>query len=317
MIRRGRLACPILSMSLLAAVACGGPIGDEKTSIGQPTSAETGVLTFGSVSLTPASEFETFRPFADYVASHLENVGIGKGRVVVVDSLSKMVEELDRGTVDVFIDSPFPVGFVWKRADLDVVLLRWKRGSDAYRSVIFTRADSNVESLEDLTGRMIGFGAPYSTSGYLMPKAALASAGLSLVNYQDAAVSIPDDRVGYVFSNDAENTMFWVLKGKVVAGAVNQDYFEELAGSRIDDLRIVHTTGAVPRNLVCVRSDLDLDVRSALVELLLGLHQDELGRSVLNDFEETRKFDRFPGGSEAYLAGIMELLPFVEEDLGQ
>jgi phosphonate transport system substrate-binding protein len=317
MIRGRRLARPILGVSLMAVIACGGPTGDEKTPIGQPTSAATGVLTFGSVSLTPASEFEVFRPFANHVASQLGDVGIGRGRVVVVDSLSKMVEELDQGTVDVFIDSPFPVGFVWKRADLDVVLLRWKRGADAYRSVIFTRADSDVESLEDLTGKIIAFGAPFSTSSYLMPKAALASAGLKLVNYQDAAASIPGDRVGYVFSNDTENTMFWVLKRKVVAGAVNEDYFEETAGSRIGDLRIIHTTGAVPRNLVCVRRSLDPDVRTALVKLLLGLHQDERGRSVLENFEETRKFERFPGGSEAYLAGIMDLLPFVEEDLGR
>jgi phosphonate transport system substrate-binding protein len=317
MIWRGRLACPILSLSIVAAIACGGPVGDEQTSIGEPLSAESGVLTFGSVSLTPASEFETVRPFANYVASQLGNAGIGRGRVVVVDSLSKMVEEIERGTVDVFIDSPFPVGFVLKRADVDVVLRRSKRGSDTYRSVIFTRADSNVNSLDDLAGKIVAFGAPFSTSGFLMPKAALASAGLNLVNYEDAAASIPSDRVGYVFSNDAENTMFWVLKRKVVAGAVNEDYFEELAGSRIDDLRIIHTTGAVPRNLVCVRSDLDPEVRTALVKLLLGLHHDELGRSVLDKFEETRKFDLLPGGSEAYLAGIMELLPFVEEDLGQ
>ena len=317
MMRRGRLAGPISSMWLLAAIACGGPSGDEETAIRRSTSTENGVLTFGSVSLTPANEFDVFRPFADYVASRLHDVGIGSARVVVVDSLSMMVEEIERGTVDVFIDSPFPVGFVWKRADLEVVLRRWKRGSDAYRSVIFTRVDSDVESLEDLSGNIIAFGAPFSTSSFLMPKAALALAGLNLVNYQDAAASIPRDRVGYVFSNDAENTMFWVLKRKVVAGAVNEDYFEELAGSRIEDLRIIHSTGAVPRNLVCVRGGLDPVVRSALVDLLLELDRDERGRSVLEDFEETRKFDRMPGGSEAYLAGIMELLPFVEEDLGQ
>jgi len=301
----------------MLTIGCGDPTGGETTSSDQPASTELGVLTFGSVSLKPASEYEVFRPFADHVGSHLGEVGIGRGRVVVVDSLSKMVEELEQGRVDVFIDSPFPVGFVWKRADLVVLLRRWKWGSDVYRSVIFTRADSGVESLEDLTGNVIAFGEPFSTSGFLMPRAALASAGLYLVNYQDAAASVPSDRIAYVFSNDAENTMFWVLKKKVVAGAVNEDYFEGLAGSRIDDLRIIHTTDAVPRNLLCVRGSLDPEVVTALEELLLGLDRDERGRSVLEEFEGTSKFDRFPGGSEKHLAGIMELLPFVEEDLGQ
>ncbi len=126
--------------------------------------------------------------------------------------------ELDAGRVDVYIDSPFPIGFVLQRADARVVLRRWKRGSDTYRSVIFTRADSGVNSIEDLRGKVIAFGESFSTSSYLMPKAALASSGLKLVNYEDPAASVPADEVGYVFSNDAENTMIWVLKGKVTAG---------------------------------------------------------------------------------------------------
>jgi hypothetical protein len=38
---------------------------------------------------------------------------------------------------------------------------------------------------------VIAFGEPFSTSGFLMPKAALSSAGLRLVNYADPAASIP------------------------------------------------------------------------------------------------------------------------------
>ena len=204
--------------------------------------APTGVLTFGSVSLKPAQEYEVFRPFANFVAANLHEVEIGRGRVVVVGSLSQMVEELQEGRVDLFIDSPFPAAFVWKHGNTQPLLRRWKRGSDSYRSVVFARSDSGIDSLDDLSGKILAFGEPFSTTGFLMPKAALASAGLRLVNYEDPAASIPDDRVGYVFSNDAENTMFWVLKRKVAAGAVNADYFEALAGGRIGELRILHTT---------------------------------------------------------------------------
>jgi len=169
----------------------------------------------------------------------------------------------------------------------------------------------------DLEGRIIAFGEPFSTSGFLMPKAALASAGLRLVNYEDPAASIPGDRVGYVFSNDAENTMFWVLKQKVVAGAVNADYFEALAGDRISELRILLTTEAVPRNVVCARRDLDPKVVQAIEDLLLEMHLNDEGRASLEKFEETTRFDRFPGGSDQDLAHILTLLPHVQEDLGQ
>jgi phosphonate transport system substrate-binding protein len=282
-----------------------------------PSPAPSGVLTFGSVSLNPTREYDVVRPFADFVAANLHEVGIGRARVVVVGSLSQMVEELLEGRVDVFIDSPFPAAFVWKHSDVEPLLRRWKRGSDSYRSVVFARRDSGIDSVEDLSGKIIAFGEPFSTSGFLMPKAALASAGLRLVNYEDPAASIPSDRVGYVFSNDAENTMFWVLKEKVVAGAVNADYYEALAGDRMGELRVLHTTEAVPRNVVCVRTSLAPVIVQAIEKALLETHLSEEGRVALREFEETARFDRFPGGSEHDLEHIMTLLPHVQEDLGQ
>jgi phosphonate transport system substrate-binding protein len=269
------------------------------------------------VSLNATQEFEIVRPFADFVAANLHEVGIGRGRVVVVGSLSQMVEEIREGRVDLFIDSPFPAVFVWQHADVEPILRRWKWGSDVYRSVIFTRADSGVGSIQELRGKVIAFGEPFSTSGFLMPKAALASAGLRLVNSEDPAASIPGDRVGYIFSNDAENTVFWVLKRKVSAGAVNADYFEALAGERISELRVLLTTDAVPRNVVCVRSGLDPKVLQAIEKVLLEMNLSDVGRASLERFEETTRFDRFPGGPEHDLAQIMTLLPHVQEDLGQ
>ncbi len=318
MIRSGRLTAVLIGALLIAVMmACGGRTGERAESGGTASPAPSGVITFGSVSLNPAHEHEVFRPFVDHVVLQLGDVGVGRGRVVVVDSISKMVEELEKGRVDVYIDSPFPVGFVSKRTDIDVLLRRWKRGTDRYRSVVFVRTDSGIESAADLAGKMIAFGEPFSTSGFLMPKAALASTGWRLDNYEDAAASIPRDRVGYVFSNDAENTLFWVLKGKVHAGAVNEDYYAGLAGSRISELKIILTTDAVPRNLVCVRRSLDPQVTDALRKALLGMDEDEEGQAVLKGFEETAKFDRCPGGPERQLTGIMGLMQYVEEDLGQ
>ncbi len=302
---------------LALAIGCGQPSGPPPSAVATDRPVPAGVLTIGSVSLNPTQEYEVVRPFADYLATNLHSVGIGRGRVVVVGSLSQMVEELREGRVDLLIDSPFPAVFVWQHADVEPILRRWKWGSDVYRSVVFTRADSGIGSIEELRGKIIAFGEPFSTSGFLMPKAALASAGLRLFNYEDPAASIPGNRVGYVFSNDAENTMFWVLKKKVVAGAINSDYYEALAGDRISELRILLTTDAVPRNVVSVRKSLDPKVVQAIEKVLLEMHLSDEGRASLERFEETTRFDRFPGGSEHDLASIAKLLPHVQEDLGQ
>lgn len=312
-----RTALLLLIVVAPVAVGCGNstalPVSDKLT----PVPSAAGVITFGSVSVNPAHEYEVFRPFANYVAAQLGDVGIGRGRVVVAGSLSQMVEEVRSGKVDVYIDSPFPAGFLWQQSGAVPILRRWKRGTDVYRSVIFARTDSGVQSIADLAGKMVAFGAPFSTTGYLVPKATMTSAGLNLVNYADRAASVPSDRVGYIFSNDAENTVFWVLKKKVTAGAINADYFEEFAGNRVGELIILQTSESVPRNVVCVRPGLDSNVLQALETVLLKMHLTDEGQEALRAFEETVRFDRFPGGAEQALENIMKLLPHVEDDLGE
>jgi phosphonate transport system substrate-binding protein len=301
---------------LISVLSCGGPRVHDAATESEPIELPSGVITVGSVSLNPTREHEIVGPFARYLAAQLTDVGIGAGRVVVTDSLSKMVTEINQGTVDIFIDSPFPVAFVLENTDARIVVRRWKRGFDSYRSVVFTRADSGVETLNDLTGKVIAFGEPFSTSGFLIPKAAMLSAGLQLDNYEDPAAQVPSDRVGYVFSNDTENTMFWVLKQKVAAGAVNENYYQSLAGNRVDELRILFMSEPVPRNLVCVRGGLEPRVEKALKRVLLEMNQSSEGLEVLWHFEETTKFDRASDVPEEVLAGVIELLPYVNEDLG-
>ena len=86
---------------------------------------------------------------------------------------------------------------------------------------------------------------------------------------------------------------------------------------RAQQLKVLHRTESVPRNIVCVRSSLDASVTGALTTILLGMEGDEEGRSVLQGFEETTRFDRFPDGPESAIEKVVALLPFVEEDLGK
>jgi len=305
---------------ILAACLATASCGREGESVDEgplPEPGPPGMITIGSVSLNPGPEHALFRPLADYLAARLHAVGIGRGRVVVLDSLSTMVRELEAGRVDLYIDSPFPVAFVVQHSDAKVLLQRYKQGAENYRSVVFARSDGGVTKLSDLHGKMIAFGEPFSTTGYLLPKAALASTGSELVNFADSAATVPEDRIGYVFSNDAENTMFWVLKSKVAAGAVNEDYFEALAGSRIGELVVLYRSRSVPRNVVCARGDLDVEVVRAVVGALLGMDEDTEGSALLESFQQTSRFEPFPEGASVALAEVIELLPFVEEDLGR
>lgn len=285
-----------------------------------PDTAEpipAGVLRMGSVSVQMAREHAIYLPFVEWVASRLHDVGIGVGKVVVEDSLGAMADRIVAGEVDIYIDSPFPVAWMARQTGVRPLLRRWKQGVPTYSSVVFARSDSGIERVADLRGRVIAFGEPFSTTSFLLPKAQLASAGYELERYEDPAAAVPPDRVGYLFSMDAENTMAWVLHGRIAAGAVNSDYFDEMAAGRRDELRVLLRSDEVPRHVLCYRSGLPIEVVRRLESVLLEMHNDEDGRARLDDFEGTDRFDRFPIDPEQALQPVDALLEYVATDVGR
>ncbi|MGD8702260.1 MAG: phosphonate ABC transporter substrate-binding protein [Desulfosarcina sp.] len=55
-----------------------------------------------------------------------------------------------------------------------------KDGSFGYYSIGFARVDSGIKNLDDMKGRVFGFGDPNSTSGYLIPSIEIPQAGYSM-----------------------------------------------------------------------------------------------------------------------------------------
>ncbi len=293
--------------------ACGGP-AQEATPIADGASGR--VLTVGSISLSPSREHGVIAAFAEALAGRLGWAGVGSGRALVTESVGAMAEAIRSGAVDVYIDSPFPAAFVARRTGAIPVLVRRKQGVTEYHSVIYVRRDSGLAGVADLRGRMVAFGEPFSTASYFLPKASLSAAGERLERFEDPAARVPADRIGYVLSGDAESSMVWVLKGKVDAGAINADYLTEMAGARADEIVVIHRSMPVPRNVVCLRADLEPDLAAAVTTTLLEMHLDQEGRMALRAFRETERFSALEEGSSGFEKLIGPMLAALDEDLG-
>ncbi|MBI4278642.1 MAG: phosphate/phosphite/phosphonate ABC transporter substrate-binding protein [Armatimonadetes bacterium] len=279
---------------------------------GRPAASQGGVaISVGSVSLKPKEEMEKFQPFADFLASRLRGAGVVRGRAVVAPSMTRMADLIRRGEVDLYIDSPFPVIRVSALSGAKPFLRRWKKGVAEYHSVLFVRKDGDIEQVRDLRGKMVAFENDYSTSGFLLPKGLLMKAGLAVAELVDENALVPPDRVGYVFSYDDENTMLWVLRRKVAAGATDADNMKELAAGRIGDLKIVLRSPGVPRHVVAHRPTMPPALVAAVEEALMGLERDAEGRAALKKFQSTARFDRFPQGPEEALRPVRDLMGFV------
>lgn len=83
-----------------------------------------------------------------------------------------------------------------------------KNKQEFYRSMIVTRKDSGINSLQELKGKRFSFTDPKSTSGFLFPMTRLKKAGLNL-----------DDFSEVLYLKRHANSLLAVVKGGVDAGA--------------------------------------------------------------------------------------------------
>ncbi len=277
--------------------------------------AEEGVLTVGTISDEPKQEAAIFQPFADYMASQLEDTGINKGQCIVSSSMVEAANLIKKGKVDIFIDSPFPTIRVHRLSGVKPFLRRWKEGVKEYNSIIFVRKDSNIDTIEDLNGKILVFEVPFSTSSYFLPKATLLKKGLTLTEKRNYVSSVSSHEIGYIFSGDDETTTVWVLRKRVAAGALNSKNFKQMAKDGFSNLKVLTETINLPRHVVSHRADLNPELVAAIEEVLLNMDKDEDGRKVLNNFEKTTKFDKFDSSVDGFTNAITNMIDLLGKDL--
>lgn len=271
----------------------------------------------GSISLTIKEEVESAQPFADYLARHLRSLGMTGGRVAVATDIKTMGDLMKKQQVDIFFDSPYPVLEVSRISGAKPFLLRLKRGERTYRSLIFARKDSGIESLGDLKGKFLSLDEQFSTTGHVVPLSMLLKAGLAVKEYPNPNGPVAPGRVGFLFSQSDENTMFWVLDGRVAAGALDRRSFNRFGGSRRDELKIIQESIDLPRQVVVHRSGLPPRLVAAIKKILLKMHDDPEGRKALYQFNKTTKFEEFRTSPETALRPVQEMIDLLKKSAGK
>jgi phosphonate transport system substrate-binding protein len=176
-------------------------------------------------------------------------------------------------------------------------------GTSTYRGYVFVRKDSGISDVDGMRGKRMAFVDRATTAGYVFPLAWLREHGISSPRQLFA-------EHWFTGSHDAPITE--VLDRKAEVGAAKHSVFDRVRkeNPRVDqELLVLASSPPVPSNGLCVRRDLEEDLREALRRALLDLASDAEGASVLEQFGalkfiETTAADYAPVLEMARKAGI-------------
>ena len=243
----------------LLAIGCSG--SEEPLPVTPPPVLQTDpaqIITLGDIDASdPIKKIKRFRPLADYLASHLTEFGIMEGKVVISRNVEEAGGYLVDGTLDIYIDSAFPILAVQEISDSQIIARRWKGGDENYRSTYITLRDSGIDRIEDFKGKVLAFEHRESTSGFVLPAGTLIQQGFTLREVDRPDAPVDRDEIGYYFAQDEENTVVLLMGGLVAgAGFSNLDY-KDLSDELQKDIAVFGKTISVPGQLVSIRPGLD------------------------------------------------------------
>lgn len=290
-------------LPLLLLLGFGSPAAGQA-----PQKSQTRSLTLGIVATAHQKEVEEhFRAFVDYVARKISTTEPFDGKVVVTSNLPDLAKRLDQGTVDFYMESPYPTYVVNSVHGAGMLLLRrWKSGMADYRSLIFTHRNGGIQRLDDLRGKIIAFEDPESSSGYFLPKLYLQRNGLKLAEKPAPDANVGAAEVGFVFAHSQETLVDLVLTRKVAAGAFSNDDHAALDEKSKNDILVLAQTEPLPRHLVSVRKEMPLSLVGRLEKTLLAMHEEAEGRKILQNIDGTTRFDVLPGGEAAMRRRLLD-----------
>ncbi|QDC08547.1 phosphonate ABC transporter substrate-binding protein [Oceanicola sp. D3] len=155
-------------------------------------------------------------------------------------------------------------------------------GSYGYHSIGFARKDSGVTSLEDMQGKVFGFGDPNSTSGYLIPSVEIPTAG-------EGITMESGEYFGEVkFTGGHEQTIVAVNNGDIDAGvtwADGQGEWEDGFNSGalrkavdaglvdMNDLVEIWRSKPIPEGPIVLRTALPEEVKTKMTALIDGMYE--------------------------------------------
>ncbi len=252
--------------------------------------AGSGLVKFGVVPLeSPAQMYKKFQPIAEYLSRKT-------GREVVfklTPTFADAVKDIGTGAADICYMTPSTYIEAHESYGVELIAKAVRNGVPYSHTIIVTRKDSGIKTLEDLKGRAFAFGDKMSTSSYLVPLYMLSRAGIRLSDLKE-----------HRFLGHHDDVAKAVLLGEFDAGGIRETTAYQFMEK---GLSFVKTSENIPEFNFCARPGLDPELAGALKEAIISLtDKDAAGVMVLRSID--KDYTGFMDASDADYDGVREMM---------
>lgn len=204
------------------------------------------------------------QPLKDYLERTL-----GKNiQLVVTTDYSSMIEAMRFERIDIAYFGPLSYSLAKSKADIEPFAAMVSGGKATYRSVLIANANAGIASYADIKGRKMVYGDRASTSSHLIPKTALAEAGLTAgTDYEEH----------FVGTHDAVAVN--VANGNADAGGLSEKIWDHVLERKLVDpakVKVLGYSGEYPQYPWALRSNLDAALKERVRTAFLTLKDPEV-----------------------------------------
>lgn len=224
-------------------------------------------------------QMERYRYLADYLSDRL---GV-KVKLTIMSRYGEVIKRFKTLKLDGAFLTSYTATMGIKELHLEPVANPVNlSGESTSQGYIFVRKDSGISSILDMEGGNIVFVDPATMEGYLFPLAFLKQHGVKDINKFFHR---------YYFSGSHVSAIFAVLDGRADIGAAKDTFYNNLVKndpSIEQELEIIARSPKVPEVTLCIKSEIDQDLRERLGRVLLHMNKTPDGIKVLQRFKAIR-----------------------------
>jgi phosphonate transport system substrate-binding protein len=258
----GFLKFAVISLLTIGATAMFG--GANSPAVAADGLAEAGVLKVGII---PAEDARAVVRQSKAVMDQISKALGMKTEIFVGSDYNATIEALRSNKVDVALMGAFGYVLATTQAPVEAfaVTVTAKSNSPDYHSIIIARKEeTDLTSITSLKGHTFAFVDPSSTSGSLMPKAAMMENKI-----------VPEtDLKKVIYSGGHDASIIAVAEGKVDAASVADRIYAGACDKKAIDcskIKVIWTSPAIPNDPLFYRKAISPEMKKKIREAFYGI----------------------------------------------